>query len=756
MSGSAKPGVRATRVIASNGVTYGPSQSGAAWGTAPCPLAPRVIRTVHSALEAPSALREFFDSPGLTVADLDGQIWDRFGMSDLPRRALQAAREGLRQLRCPYVADAIPAGLPLSWVAALPLRKRTLNAVNTLIDGKGSDVPLANAISSSQLLELPAVGSTTLIDLLCVMESAELDSQIGQSALGQTPEFGRLPESSVPHDVREFATWAIAETNYSTLGDALRHVISEAPDEEVWLQLAEHPLQEIAAHTDHPYSVLSGWVDQLPERHLLIFELRVSAPDAPLTLRELADDLGVTRERIRQIEGRLEDQLDLFIRGLAGKPVRWRIDTVMRYIGVAAPRNRIESLLAPPDGAADYGPLLLKLAGPYESSHGWLALRSALDTDPTAAIREMTDEVGRIDFAAASGVLDDWGLDSSLHESWIARDGKTRKVNGLLVRWDGPIADKLAFALADFGKPASPNQLLAHIDEQRATTSARNALAEDGRFVRANRSEWALASWGLPEYSGIASSIGQILESTDEPMQIDEVVEIMRADFGVAEGSARAYCDAAMFVVEDGCVRLRRDQEPFQYGVVSVPKSPGVFALGEGRVGLLFEVDRDVLRGSGRSISSAAGAILDIGVNDRLSFDGPNGTSVVVTFPGTSFTGPSLGSTRALAEEVGAAPGDRMTVVLDRSAKSAGAVATDVTAFEAGWPLVARLTGIDPASGMDGLAAALHCNRGEVRAVLRARGDVSVIDALPARRTTPDLEEALAALDAVMRRDESA
>ena len=72
-------------------------------------------------------------------------------------------------------------------------------------------------------------------------------------------------------------------------------------------------------------------------------------------------------------------------------------------------------------------------------------------------------------------------------------------------------------------------------------------------------------SWGLPEYSGIASTIGQVLEHDGQPMRIDDVVDRMRSEFGIAEGSARAYCDAAMFVVEDGWIRLRQSEEPYQY-----------------------------------------------------------------------------------------------------------------------------------------------------------------------------------------------
>ena len=458
---------------------------------------------------------------------------------------------------------------------------------------------------------------------------------------------------------------------------------------------------------------------------------------------------------MRQIEARVVKRLDLFVDSTAGRSIRWRVTTLRDKLSVAAPIGSVNPMLVPPtDCNDDYQSFLLELAGPYDESEGWLVLRSAQSNDPTDAIRNMTDEFGRIDMATATAELAGWGLDSVLHNDWIARDRKLRLVNGQIVRWDGPIADRLAFGLVDLEVPATADKLLAHIGESLAVTYAKNAMAEDERFVRANRTEWALASWGLPEYSGIASTIGKILEDTDKPVLVDELIDRLSGDFGIAEGSVRSYCDAAMFVLEDGWIRLRREQEKYHYESSEVRRASGVFALGEGVVGLLYEVDRDVTRGSGRQLSPAAGALLDLSPDERLRFDGPHGTSVSVTFPSTSFTGPSLGSTRGVAEAVNAKIGDMLTVVLRRGEMTLSAQATDLNEHDAGWALVARLTGIGENVGMDGLAAALHCSRGEVRATLRARGDAAVLEALPERRSTPDLEEALAALDAEMQRQE--
>ena len=133
-----------------------------------------------------------------------------------------------------------------------------------------------------------------------------------------------------------------------------------------------------------------------------------------------------------------------------------------------------------------------------------------------------------------------------------------------------------------------------------------------------------------------------------------------------------------------------------------------------------------------------AGAILDIGVNTKLTFASHNGVLISVTFPETSGLGPSLGSIRSLAEYVGAKLGDQMTVVLDRSDMSIEASTTDVSQYEPGWELVARLTGIDATRGIEGLASALNCREGEVRSLLLDRGDETVKNALPEPPSSPN------------------
>ena len=142
-------------------------------------------------------------------------------------------------------------------------------------------------------------------------------------------------------------------------------------------------------------------------------------------------------------------------------------------------------------------------------------------------------------------------------------------------------------------------QMLENAGLVRSIRSVPNALAADERFVRTSHKEWALAEWDCPEYKGIAETIRSRLADRG-PMQVSDVARHMQDTFGTIESSSRAYCHAPAFVDEGGWIRLRRPDEPYVYSAESFQTSRGVFLLAPGRIGTLFKIDRDTIRGSGR------------------------------------------------------------------------------------------------------------------------------------------------------------
>lgn len=555
-----------------------------------------------------------------------------------------------------------------------------------------------------------------------------------QSLLNEPDEPTGTPKGSTSeHDsaVRRFAAWALAETDATTIGEAVSYVVSGDQDVEEWRDYARLELDRFSEQPRHPYDVIDDWVDRLPAREKRIFNFRIAEIGGGRTLQQLADEFGITRERVRQLGSRLQRKFSGFVETPEGLPIRWRVQSLRRRIGVAMPESHVDRLLKTDGGDTRFRSLLLRFAGPYVLDNNWCVLASEVAKDPAAAIKGAADEYGRVDRERASELLSDWGLQRSLHEAWLTRDGSIRSINGQLVRWQGSISDRLTFALADIGRPATVETLMDHIREERTRNSAVNALSSDPRIVRASRSKWALASWDHPVYLGIAQSIRQLLEKHGKPMHVKDVVERMHADFGIVESSTRAYCNAAMFVTENGRMRMRRDEEPYFYARHSPNNSPGVFRLGPSRVSLLLEVDRNVLRGSGRNLPSGVGYWLKVAVNDHLVFAGPGSHTVTITFPESSFLGPSLGSIRSLAEHVDARLGDYMTMIFDRSDMSVEVLATPKDRFEPGWDLVSRLTGVSPEAGLAGLAESLDCDPEEAMERLKSRKDQVILDALP-------------------------
>ena len=714
----------------------------------------------------PDDLQRLFGA-SLTVDQLDSGILERLAIDTVWQPPPREFRDFLYSMPIPATQVAIPAGIPLAWIEDLPISGRTRGAVRKAFTESGVDGLLKVPILARQFVGIRSIGVTVLNELTCVIESAELgrtaedptidvdDTALQQEAVeheglidSATLQFVEGTPSFNRH-LHEFASWAMAETDAHTFGEAIAELIRAGAANEVWKPVASVSLAELAAHPPHPYEVLDKWMEQIDARSRAIFMARVSRhPHNVVTLEELGAGFAVSRERIRQVEAKVRRTLDRFLASYEALPVRWRALTLRNMLSVAAPVHTVEHLLTPPPGCNDHRGILLEMAGPYDRDHDWLTLRSARSDDPTSAILTQVDEVGRIDRELAIAKLTEWGLDVSLHERWLTRDSSVRLFKGQLVLWGASIPDRLAFSLADMDRPATVDEMVTHVGENRSRNSINNALAADPRLVRVSRTHWALASWGLTEYSGIAESVRKLIEESGGSIDVDIVVHRMYKMFGVAENSTLAYCGAPMFVVDGKSLRLRTQCDgPYRYDPDLMRRTPGVFSLGPMRVGRLLEVDRNLLRGSGTALTHAAGSILGVEVEAHLSFGDRHGDKVDITFPETSFMGPSIGSVRRIVERLSAEEGDYLTLVLDRSEMTVSACLTDIKGQAPGWDVIGRLTGIATPVDLDGLAKALSCNAGEVRSVLRARGDADVLDFLPTSETSAGLDDALAALE---------
>ena len=746
--------------VATNGIKYASPDHATAWGKQGCPLLPREVRQQLSGTRLSGGIEQLLDAP-LTIDQLDSGVLERLSLGKLPEATSRAFRDFLYNLPLHDHQVAIPAGIPLAWFETLPLTGRTRAAVQKAFRDSQTDTFLSDPARVRDFLRIRNVGLVALNELRCVVESAELewtgDAQGGEPVVSlmrdsayeelinaATLEFVKSMSSFSEH-LYSFARWSMAETGARTFVDAIEEQARTLSGNEIWKAVASLRLSDLAARPPHPYQVVDDWARTLGTRSRIIMLTRISTFAAnKCTLQELADQFNVTRERIRQVEARVRRQLQKFLKTDAAVPIRWRSETLRQQLGVAAPTNSVEHLLTAPPGCHDHRHILLEMAGPYEDSDGWFTLCSAQTDDPTPTVLSHADENGRFDIELAHSLLTTWGVKESYHEAWLMRDKSIRQFNGQLVRWGGSIPDRMVFALSDLRRPATVDEMMSHVGETRARVSVGNALVSDHRLVRVNRSHWGLASWGLPEYSGVAESMRSILEELGGPLSIAEMARLLKKSFGVVESTTLAYCSAPMFLVEGESLRLRGlGDEPFQCDADQIWRTPGVFRLGPKRLGRLLKVDTDLIRGSGSSLTHAAGAILYVKVNDHLSFSNRSGDRVDITFPETSIVGPSIGSVRRIAEALAAKEGDNLTLILDRSDMSISTHLTDQKDTSPSWEIVGRLTGLPSPVNLSTLAGTLGCETGEVRSFLRARGDDVVLDCLPQQESSPSLDEAL-------------
>ncbi len=752
-----------------DGLSYLAPKYAKPWGEIGCPIVPRHFRLEFGDLLISSNYFSNKDEDFLRLSDLDASA--HFHV-DLEKNSnlIIAAVTGLNYKISKVSREiAIPAGMPLIWLMNLPLSSRVLRVISLLYLDRGWKDISNEPVDCGEIFDRPNFGKKCLLEFLTVLESAEnneynfqLDDQnrkrleIIESieevlANDYSPdnavavEFltNKLIDKLFPSQIlRQFASWGLAETNATSVGEALKSFAVEEPKPKEFIDFFNIKLKEFTHRPNHAYVIINDWLLSLPIRKKFVFDFRnFPAEGRERTLIEIGGEFNVSRARIGQIEKKVSEEFSYFLDSQDAKPIWWRCESIKKRIGVAAPENTIETLLQPPDGVPDYRHVVLELAG-IGKEEGWYYLKSKKSNDPILDVNSMVDEYGCINMELLSDSLNEWGLVQSLHEAWVHRSEQIMKMpSGRFYLRGKSIGDRMVSALADIGHPTSVNSLIARVTENRAISSVKNSLSADSRVVRVNKHEWGLASWKISEYENVASAIRKYIEENGGHVNINQLTLVLNEKFKIKETTTLNYCNyAPLFVTEGDYVRLRKFDEVYEFckNLMSKSAGKGVFDLGNGQITLLTEVTDNLARGSGSQLPTAIGAILNIRPNDCLEFHDFRGNKISITFPETSIMGPILSSVRSTIELSKSEVGDWLSLNLNVNDMTYVATSTRLDQHQRGWELISRLTGINVESELDGLANALNCKVNSVRAILAKRGDFTVKNALP-KDEVPDL-----------------
>ena len=402
---------------------------------------------------------------------------------------------------------------------------------------------------------------------------------------------------------------------------ASNRILDQAEDK---AYVPEAVREQVASLNDRITDILTGAEREIQhiadqdERFPVILNRRL--PDGA-TLAELGQQFGVSRERVRQLENALLAAL-----ADAGPNCEiLRTGLFHRYAPLALIsqlRNDMPGLFTVPDGMS--APLLnlINLTGTAGAAvpqaqwsiDGEWFIATGFEDKFATVVEQLTDDFGIAPLSELAATL---GILEEIVREWIAQRTMYKIFEGHLFTKVTSVSDRAVALLAHRGKPM-------HIDDIAAVITDRNSRGIDGRLALDPRTKrcapgtWALAQWELEEWTTIADYISRRIDDAvtqgQDGVLLDDVIAGATA-FGVSENSVRTYAGGGEFVLEEGYVRKRSDEE--MEPIDATPEESRDLYLRDGQWCLLLTINRDHMRGSGSAIPAGIAGMYGLGYGDE-------------------------------------------------------------------------------------------------------------------------------------------
>lgn len=477
----------------------------------------------------------------------------------------------------------------------------------------------------------------------------------------------------------------------------------------------------------------------------LVLASRVLVEGKPETLAVVGDAAGVTRERVRQVEGVIRDELARNLRGQRLAQIRVLGCELADELGDVCTAAQIDAAITnavratstdADEGACSLRRSLLRVVLGKYVQQGELLVRQRV-YDALARLDRAIREAWCGELLAPSmidAVLIGLGIETTYHDRVRASLG-LHSLNGWYVDWRRSQPDKAVAVIEAHGRPLSMNEIHDGVGFHVNPRSLAMRVQDDERIRRLGKDRYGLTAWGGEEYSGILDELEQAIERNGGSIELNDTVESFVALFGVSAGSVRTYAADRRFLTEGGRVRFRTGDDPdVEYRRDPIELAPGTSLL-NGVWHLRIDVDHDVLRGSGRIIRKAVA--YEAGGEPDLTV-GYDYRSAHVTFYWGG-TQPNLGSIRPVVEALGCVEGDYIFLPLGGAEpRTARAMRRSHVQGRHGLERLRAELGLDPADDPDDIAAILRAlglpSGADLTAVadrLRDRGESSLVNLLP-------------------------
>lgn len=470
--------------------------------------------------------------------------------------------------------------------------------------------------------------------------------------------------------IKLISGWAIAKGVERGLPDAL--VSAESPDAPPKVKLARDllcslDLRSYVSHDDLiSFDPIQGAVQLLSEfdaQDQLVLERLLARGIRPVaTLEEIGQKLDLTRERVRQIEAQVANQLALQLETEKYAAIKRHADALSVQLGAAFPVGDLPSELAPEAEGSLVDELFAHLAGPFVQCEGWFVKRSSGSS--IEALLTTAFESSANGYAAPLDALNDAlsaaGVHTNMTERILAACPRYHLIGNSVVRWTG-IRDRVIGLLHAMGRPMSFDEIQTAVIDGQSVSSVRNFLADSPLVKRTKKNEWALASWEGSEYRNILEHMRE--ELAENSLAVTDLVSRLGDKFDIAANSVSMYALMhPMFVHTEGKVRLRREDEPY-IPTASLEMTADCYQI-NGSWAVAFNVDRDLMRGSGRVMPEAFAVHIGLQPGGEGSLQSADRTISVAWK-----MNPYFGSLRWVVEREGLELGDRLFVIRSSSSE---------------------------------------------------------------------------------------
>lgn len=407
-------------------------------------------------------------------------------------------------------------------------------------------------------------------------------------------------------------------------------------------------------------ALLQTWLAGLSDRDADIVMGRVLGVE---TLETIGTRHGVTRERVRQVERQLLTRLGEQVDEPGWAPVRWAISDLQHRVGSWAPPG----VGVVSDGPEPWERLLMHLSDVCILDGGALARDGFSPPDVDGLPREGPEFV-ILEEPAAARALSEAGVRSEHHAALLGQIG-FRPFEGRWIVWPRSFVERAVGILAVRGAPMH-TEVLADLTGSTSARSLRQRLAEDPRVQRVTKDEVGLVRWGMPAYTTVADLMLKTVDALGGHPLLADVAAHLLSSHGIRRGTVQAVACAPAFVTEGGRIRARGRGEP--YAVNSdVRDVPDLELLPKGRIAWSLLVDRDIARGSGRTMPEPLAGHLDLEPGRSFRYAATVGgdaapcADLLLSWTRTSHVGPSIGSVKKIVDALRLGLGERLRLTFD-------------------------------------------------------------------------------------------